>query len=56
MPVGLGGIFMPSISSSSSIEGKVVAKSCKLGADICGEEEVEEEGDGGPKLEGGTKT
>ena len=56
VPVGLEGIFMPSISSNSSIEGKFVAKYCKLGADICGEEEVEDEGDGGPKLEVGTKT
>ena len=54
VPVGCEGIFNPSISSSSSIEGNVVVKSWKLSADIRGDEEVEEDGDGGPRLEVGT--
>lgn len=55
VPVGCEGIFNPSISSSSSIEGNVVAKLSRLRADIRGEEEVEEDGEGGPRLEVGTR-
>ena len=47
VPVGCEGIFSPSISSSSSIEGNVDAKSWIINVDIRGEEEVEEDGDGG---------
>ncbi len=54
VPFGCEGIFKPSISSSSSIEGNVVVKSCRLNADIRGDDEVEEDGDGGPRLEVGT--
>ena len=43
-----------SISSISSIEGKVWAKSCRLSTDILGEEDVDEDGEGGPRLEVGT--
>ncbi len=54
VPVGSGRSLRTSISSISSIEGKVCAKSCKLKTDMRGEDEVDEEGEGGPKLEVGT--
>ena len=54
VPVTFDGILRASISSISSIEGKVCVKSCKLSTDIRGDEDVDEDGEGGPKLEVGT--
>lgn len=42
------------ISSSSSMEGKLCVKSEKFRWDMRGEEDAEEVGEGGPKLEAGT--
>jgi hypothetical protein len=44
-----------SISSSSSMEGKVWLNSTGVRKDVRGEEEVEDVGDGGPRAEGDTK-
>ena len=55
VPVVLEGILRASISSISSIEGNVWLKSCKLRTDMRGEDDVDEDGDGGPRLEVGTK-
>lgn len=54
--VGGGGSFRGSISSSSSMEGKLWVKSVRLKrAESCGEEDVEDVGDGGPKLDAGIR-
>lgn len=51
---GAEGSFNASISSSSSIEGNAWLKSDKLRReDIRGDDEVDDVGDGGPKLEAG---
>ena len=55
VPVTFDGILSTSISSISSIEGKVCVKSCRLNTDIRGEDEVDEDGDGGPRLDVGTR-
>lgn len=54
VPVGSGRSLRTSISSISSIEGNVCAKSCRLRTDMRGEEEVDEDGEGGPRLDVGT--
>ena len=55
-PVGIDGtICHPLTSSSSSIDGKACENSVRYDDDVCGEEEGEEVGDGGPRLERGTK-
>lgn len=47
-------IFKPSISSNSSIEGKLLLKSVRLRReDMRGEDDVEDVGEGGPKLDTG---
>lgn len=54
-PVGTDGSFSPSCSSSSSMDGNDVANSVRLICDIRGEEPVDEDGEGGPKLDVGTR-
>lgn len=54
-PVGNDGRRKLFISSSSSMEGKVVANSDKAIWFRCGDEEADEEGEGGPKLDVGTR-
>lgn len=47
-------IFKPSISSNSSMEGKLLLKSVRLRReDMRGEDDVEDVGEGGPKLDTG---
>lgn len=48
-------IFKPSSSSSSVIDGKLWLKSLILRLGIRGDDEAEEAGDGGPKLDTGTR-
>lgn len=48
-------VFSPSCSSSSSMDGNDVENSVRLICDVRGEEPVDEEGEGGPKLEVGTR-
>ena len=55
VPVTFDGSFSTSISSISSIEGNVCVKSFRLRTDMRGEEDVEEDGEGGPKLDVGTR-
>lgn len=55
VPVMLDGSFRTSISSISSIEGNVCVKSCRLSIDIRGEDDVDDGGDGGPRLDVGTR-
>ena len=54
-PVGTDGSLRPSCSSSSSMEGNDAANSVRVMCDVRGEEPVDEEGEGGPKLEVGTR-
>ena len=54
--VGADGNLKVSISSSSSIEGKAVLKSVRLSReDIRGDEDADDVGDGGPKLDAGIR-
>lgn len=53
---GADGSFAPSISSISSIDGKLWLKSVRLKReDMRGEDEVDDVGEGGPKLDAGIK-
>lgn len=54
VPVGTEGSSSPSISSISSIDGNACAKSAMLRCDNRGDDEAEDDGDGGPKLDAGT--
>ena len=54
-PVGTDGSLSTSCSSSSSMDGNEVANSVRLIWDVRGEEPVDEEGEGGPKLDVGTR-
>jgi len=42
-------------SSNSSMDGNVCENSVRYDEDVCGEEEGDEVGEGGPRLERGTK-
>jgi hypothetical protein len=55
-PVGTEGtISHPPTSSSSSIDGKVCENSVKYDDEVCGDDDGEDVGDGGPRLDRGTK-
>jgi len=49
-----GTISHPPTSSSSSIDGKACENSVKYEDEVCGDDEGEDVGDGGPKLDKGT--
>jgi hypothetical protein len=52
--MGTEGNCSSSSSSNSSIEGKVWENSVRLYEDVCGDEDGEDVGDGGPRLDKGT--
>lgn len=54
-PVAAGGMFKPCSSSSSSMDGNCCWKVSRLKCDSRGDEVVEDVGEGGPRVEAGTK-
>jgi hypothetical protein len=50
-----GTISHPPTSSSSSIDGKACENSVKYEDEVCGDDDGEDVGDGGPRLDRGTK-
>ena len=54
-PVGTEGGLKPGSSSSSSIDGNACVKPERSKLFSCGDDEGDEDGDGGPKVEGETR-
>lgn len=54
-PVGTDGRVKGGDSSSSSMEGKLFRNSDRLMFEACGEDGGDDDGDGGPKVDGDTK-